>query len=186
MKKIILASQSPRREELLVKTGIPFTIEAADIDETLDGHLPLQQAIEAIAYRKAAAILERQPSALVIGADTVVVIDHEVLGKPKDDQDAFTMLKKLSGKQHQVITAVAIVSKDHQETFSCVSHVNFFPLSDEEILHYIKTKEPQDKAGAYGIQGLGALFVESMEGDYNNIVGLPVSTLYRKLLPLVK
>ncbi|MGL5978817.1 MAG: Maf family protein [Erysipelotrichaceae bacterium] len=186
MRRILLASESPRRREIFMKTDIPFYSKGALIDETIDASLPLGQAIEEIARKKALALLEKNPDELVVGADTVVVFEGKVLGKPKSEEDAYAMLHALSGKTHDVITGVSIVSQDHQETFHCVTSVTFLELSEAEIRAYIKTKEPFDKAGAYGIQGNGGLLVEKIDGDYYNVVGLPISMLYRKLLPLVK
>lgn len=181
MKRIILASESPRRRELMAMMNIPFTTKASLCDEYLDTSLPLEQAIEHIAVQKAEAAIPQFPDDLIIGADTVVCIDGEVLGKPHDEETAFSMLKKLSGKTHKVITGVAIITPQKREIFHVCTDVTFFPLTDKEIHAYVATKEPLDKAGAYGIQGKGAFLVEKINGDYYNIVGLPISTLYRRL-----
>lgn len=181
MKEIILASQSPRRKELLEEVGLRFRVEPAQIEEHLDESLPITQAIEQLAKEKAMPIAHRHPQCIVIGADTLVAVDGLVLGKPADEADAARMLRMLSGRRHQVIGGVALLCGNEEVLFHCVSEVRFFPLREEEIAAYIRSGEPMDKAGAYGIQGLGRLFVESICGDYFNIVGLPVSRLMRAL-----
>lgn len=181
MKEIILASQSPRRKELLEEVGLRFRVEPAQIEEHLDESLPITQAIEQLAKEKAMPIARRHPQCIVIGADTLVAVDGRVLGKPADEADAARMLRMLSGRRHQVIGGVALLCGNEEVLFHCVSEVRFFPLREEEIAAYIRSGEPMDKAGAYGIQGLGRLFVESICGDYFNIVGLPVSRLMRAL-----
>lgn len=182
MKRIILASESPRRREILANTNLNFTTKAIATEEIIDPALPLGKAIEAIAYQKAKAVFDVYPDELVLGADTVVSIDGQILGKPHTKEKAFEMLKFLSGKTHQVITGVAILGDGIEDVFHCVSDVSFFELSDEEIRTYVDTKEPLDKAGAYGIQGKGAILVEKINGDYYNIVGLPIALVYRKLV----
>lgn len=178
---IILASNSPRRKELLAQVGICFEAEAADIEEVIRTDLPIGEAIEQSAYAKAACVAKRHPEDVVIGADTIVYLDGEVLGKPHTAKSAKEMLWRLSGKQHQVITGVAILSSKKEECFHIVSDVTFFELSEEEIDAYIQTKEPLDKAGAYGIQGKGAIFVAKIVGDYYNIVGLPIAEVAHRL-----
>ena len=181
MKQIILASQSPRRKELLEKCGYPFITEPADIDETLNPSLSLQGAIKDLAARKAEHIFEKHPDAIVIGSDTIVTIDDEVLGKPKDDAHAFTMLRKLQGRTHEVITGIAIFSNEEKWTDVSISKVTFSPMSDEEIKTYIATKECNDKAGAYAIQEYGGRYITHIEGDYYSIMGLPLSKVYGQL-----
>lgn len=181
MKPIILASGSPRRKELLESLDIPFLIDVVETTECIDTNLPLPQAIEQVAYQKAKAVQPKHPDSIILAADTIVCLDGEILGKPHTNENARIMLKKLSGKTHQVITGVAILEKDHVDCFHSVSEVSFYPLRDDEIENYIKTKEPLDKAGAYGIQGKGAIFVAKINGDYYNIVGLPVAEVYRHL-----
>ena len=156
-------------------------VEPAQIEEHLDESLPITQAIEQLAKEKAMPIARRHPQCIVIGADTLVAVDGLVLGKPADEADAERMLRMLSGRRHQVIGGVALLCGNEEVLFHCVSEVRFFPLREEEIAAYIRSGEPMDKAGAYGIQGLGRLFVESICGDYFNIVGLPVSRLMRAL-----
>ena len=177
MKEIILASQSPRRKELLEEVGLRFRVEPAQIEEHLDESLPITQAIEQLAKEKAMPIARRNPQCIVIGADTLVAVDGLVLGKPADEADAARMLRMLSGRRHQVIGGVALLCGNAEVLFHCVSEVRFFPLREEEIAAYIRSGEPMDKAGAYGIQGLGALLVEGIEGDYGNVVGLPLCRL---------
>ena len=174
MKPIVLASQSPRRKELLEKCGLPFTIDVADIDESINLNNDLKKEIEELAFKKANTVLKRHPEAIVIGSDTIVTINQEVLGKPKDDEDAKRMLKKLSGTSHKVITGLCILSNLKKYSTASVSEVTFVDMSDEEILKYIETGETKDKAGAYAIQGYGSRYISSIKGDYYTIMGLPV------------
>lgn len=186
MRRVILASESPRRRELMSKMEIPFTIKGANIDENINPSLSLYEGIEDIAFQKAKEVSLTYPNEVIISADTVVCMDKQVLGKPEDEKQAFEMLKSLSGKTHQVITGVCIYESGKAHLFHEVSQVTFYELNDEEIKHYVATKEPFDKAGAYGIQGKGAFLVEKIEGDYYNIVGLPISRLYRELKGYLK
>jgi septum formation protein len=175
MKKIILASASPRRSELLKSMGFNFDIIPSDIDENIDDNLFSYEIIEKLAVEKAQNIAEQiDYSAIIIGSDTVVVIDNKVLGKPKDKADAENMLKNLSGRIHNVVTAIAIIDSETKKIVveSLTSKVKFRELSETEIKNYVNTNEPMDKAGAYGIQGKASIFVEYIEGCYNNIVGL--------------
>lgn len=179
--KIVLASKSPRRSEILKNAGIDFTVRVADADETIpDGAKP-EDAVVFLAARKAMAV-EREKDELVLGADTVVVFDGEILGKPKGKDDAYNMIKKLSGRVHSVFTGVCAMADDFSITFSEETRVEFYNLSDEEIKTYINTDEPYDKAGAYGIQGLASKFIRGIDGDYFNVVGLPMSAIYQKIL----
>ena len=179
---IILGSQSPRRRELLEKLDLPFTILTADIDETVRPELTPAHAVADISARKAAAIL-RQASEddLVITADTIVVLDGQIMGKPHSPEEAEQMLSSLSGRTHQVYTAVTLHSHARQKTEVACTQVTFRPLDPKEILAYIASGEPMDKAGAYGIQGRGAVLVSHLEGDYFNVMGLPLCTLCRML-----
>ena len=182
--RVILASQSPRRRELLTLVGIAHEVRPADIDETyLTGEKPAPHA-ERLARGKCAVIAEREPDALVIGSDTIVVVDGDVLGKPADEGDAAHMLRRLSGRTHIVVTAVAVAWRG--ETRSAVEEVTvtFHSLSDDDIAAYIATREPMDKAGAYGIQGFGATIVERVDGDYFAVMGLPLQLLVRVLREL--
>ena len=176
---VILASQSPRRRELLTLVGIPHTVRPAHIDEAyLPGEEPAAHA-ERLAREKAAVVAAVETDALVIGSDTIVVVDGEVLGKPRDEAHAAAMLARLSGRAHIVMTAVAV--QWHGVELSAVEEVGvtFHPLGAEDIRAYIATREPMDKAGAYGIQGYGATLVERVDGDYFAVMGLPLQRLVR-------
>ena len=182
--QLILASASPRRRELLGLFGIPFTVRAADIDETMDPENSPREEVEKVSRRKAMAI-SRQPGDVVIAADTIVVCDNKILGKPRDPQEAVSMLTMLSGRDHQVMTGCCVVRDQEIRSFTEVTHIHFRDLSQREILRYVESGEPMDKAGAYGIQGGAALFCEKMQGDYYNVVGLPVCRLWETLMQLV-
>lgn len=182
--KLILASGSPRRKELLEKLQIPFEVIVSDCDETLSAETPAEEAAEQLAVRKAAAVAAMHPEAVVIGADTTVILDGEILGKPRDEADCKRMLHLLSGAVHRVITGTAVFWSGHSFSFSEETQVQFYPLSEDDIARYAATGEPYDKAGAYGIQGLGALLVRGIHGDYCNVVGLPVARLQHELLRL--
>ena len=160
---------------------IPFEVIVSDIDEQIDYTNDLVKEIEKLSFRKAQAVFKDHSDALVIGSDTIVKIGNDVLGKPKNIEDAKAMLKELSDNTHQVVTGVTILCKDKAETFSSVADVTFYPLSDEEIDAYIATNEPMDKAGSYAIQGDAAKFIRSIHGDYYTIVGLPIAELYHRL-----
>lgn len=181
--KIILASNSPRRKELLAGLDVQFEVRVLKgIDESYPATLPTAEIAEYIAQKKAAAYRETiAADELVITADTIVVLGDEVLGKPKDAVDARRMLRELSGQTHQVITGVVLTTKERQEHFSVVSNVTFKELTDDEIDYYVETYKPMDKAGAYGIQGKGGAFVESVTGDFDNVVGLPVGEVVKRL-----
>ena len=181
---IVLASNSPRRKELLRLICPTFAIEPPDIDESIDENLPLGEIPAFLARKKAAHVSKSHPDDIVIGCDTGVFINNMMIGKPSSDRAAFEILKILSGKTHKVITGCAIIKGEREIVFSQTTEVEFYPLSDEEILAYIETGEPDDKAGAYGIQGKGALLVKQIRGDYNNVVGLPVALLNKKLKEL--
>jgi septum formation protein len=175
--RVILASSSPRRRQLLDLVGIAHEVKPSDIDETLIvGELPEQYA-ERLAREKVAAIAEASPDALVIGADTIVVIDDMVLGKPQDVGEAESMLRRLSGRSHTVMTAVAATFDGRLASGVEIVDVTFLPLADEEISRYVATGEPMDKAGAYGIQGYGATIVRRIDGDYFAVMGLSLVRL---------
>ncbi len=179
--KLVLASKSPRRSEILKNAGIDFTVRVANADETIpDGTKP-EDAVVFLAARKALAV-ERAEDETVLGADTIVVLDDKILGKPKDREDAYNMIKNLSGRVHSVFTGVCAVGNGISLTFAEETKVEFYPLTDEEINKYIDTNEPYDKAGAYGIQGIASKFIRGIEGDYFNVVGLPVSSVYKKII----
>ena len=181
MIRIILASKSPRRKELLEMLKIPFEIIVSDIDETIDYDNDLIKEIEKLSLQKAQAVFKDHSDALVIGADTIVKIGNDVLGKPKTLLEAKKMLEELSGNTHEVVTGVTILYQGKAETFSSVAEVTFYPLNEKEIDEYIATNEPMDKAGSYAIQGDAAKFIRSINGDYYTIVGLPVAELYHRL-----
>lgn len=183
---MILASKSPRRIELMTLAGFDFKSVPATGEENIpDGTLPCN-AVLMLSRQKAAEIAEKYPSDTVIGADTVVALDNEIMGKPKNEQDAFDMLKKLSGKTHSVLTGVCVISPDKHIHFYEKTEVEFYPLGDDEIWQYIASGEPMDKAGAYGIQEKGAMFVKRINGDFYNVVGLPVARLARELNALTE
>lgn len=173
---LILASQSPRRKELLGLMGHPFIIRVADIDETMDPNLAPIDEVSRVSRLKAMAV-PREEGDIVVAADTIVVCGGEVLGKPKDEADAFRMLRLLSGRDHQVMTGMTVCRGEEAVTVTEVTDIHFRDLSDGEIRHYIATGEPMDKAGAYGIQGGAALFATHLDGDYYNVMGLPVCSL---------
>ena len=179
---LILASQSPRRRELLRYITDEFEIKVSDVDETLPEGISPAEAVLYLSRIKAQPFAS--PDDTVIGADTVVAIDGEILGKPANKEDAALMLHKLSGKTHSVFTGVTVIKGEKAESFFVETKVKFFELSDSEIEKYVKTGEPLDKAGAYGIQGYGCLLVEKIDGDYFNVVGLPVSKLNQVLMSI--
>ncbi len=181
--ELILASQSPRRRELLGLFKLPFTVRVADIDETMDPNLSPAQEVARVSLAKARAV-ERQPEDVVIAADTIVVLGDRVLGKPANEAQAEEMLTALSGRAHQVMTGVTVLRGDRAITATEITDIHFRQLSNREIRSYIATKEPMDKAGSYGIQGGAALFAEKIHGDYYNVVGLPVCRLLRMLREL--
>ncbi|MGN0115046.1 MAG: Maf family protein [Acutalibacteraceae bacterium] len=178
---IILASGSPRRRELLHYVYDDFAVLTADVDETAPSGIDAYDLPEYLSKIKCAAVAQNYENSLVIGADTVVICDGTVFGKPKSESDAFNMLKSLSGKAHYVVTGCTIAFGGKYHTFSQKTAVRFYQLSDDEIRRYIKTGEPMDKAGAYGIQGYGSLLIEGIDGDYFNVVGLPVARLKREI-----
>lgn len=198
--RIILASKSPRRRELLSRIGIEYECMVSETEEKITESKP-DKVVGELSHQKAENIFEilraegsiNNSPVVIIGADTVVVCDNEVMGKPRDKADARRMLKLLEGRSHSVWTGVTILfinidkngnymeNSVSAETFSCETRVYMYPVSDSEIDEYIETKEPEDKAGAYGIQGIAAKFIEKIDGDYNNVVGLPVSALYQRI-----
>jgi septum formation protein len=178
---LVLASASPRRAELLRNAGIRFSVDPADVPEQpFAGEPPIDYA-QRLARAKALAVFARHPDEAVLGADTVVVIDEHLLEKPADANDAARMVRLLSGRTHQVITGVCIAARGFERTEAEITQVTFGELSGEEIAAYIKTGEPMDKAGAYGIQGIASRWATSIQGDYFNVVGLPVARVYRLL-----
>ena len=180
MKKIILSSASPRRKELLEQIGVKFDIIVSDIDENINEDIEPRELVKKLALMKAKSVYDsvRDKDIVVIGADTVVVHDGRVIGKPEDEKDAFGILNRLSGDVNYVYTGVAVIGCGRTVSFYEETKVYMKNMTEKEINEYIKTSEPMDKAGAYGIQGFGAAFVEKIEGDYNNVVGLPLAKLY--------
>lgn len=176
---LILASASPRRRELMQLFGLPFTVGAADIDETMNPSLPPEQEVARVSRLKAEALAA--PDSVVVAADTIVVLDGKVLGKPKTETQAIEMLTALSGRSHRVMTGCTVLMGGRAETFTEITSIHFRELSRQEIENYVATGEPMDKAGAYGIQGGAALFCRGMEGDYYNVMGLPVCRLHQVL-----
>ena len=187
---LILASASPRRQELLRNAGIPFTVQPADVSEfPLEGESP-KNCAERLAREKALAVFQQQPDAYVLGADTVVFVDGQILGKPRDATEAFLMLRLLSGQTHQVITGVCLAGprtanqelrSGFEDIRSETTLVKIESLTDDEIRTYVATGEPMDKAGAYAIQGFASRWIPRIEGDYFNVVGLPVSLVFQML-----
>lgn len=182
--KIILASESPRRKELFSKLGIPFEVQRSGVLEKVDGVYNPEELAIAISDLKANAIAEKNPEAIVIAADTTVWLGEVLLSKPINNAQAMEFIKLLSGKVHQVNTGVSIVGQGVHISFVESTLVKFYELSDEEVAAYVESGDPLDKAGGYGIQTMGGLFVEEIRGDYHNVVGLPLSRLYRTLLNL--
>src|SRR3984893_15670075 len=189
---LVLASASPRRQELLRNAGIPFTVYPANIPELPLAEESPRACAERLAREKARAVLRQQPGKLVLGADTIVVVDDEILGKPRDEADAMRMLRLLSGRTHQVITGVCLVGPvprtgnqklktDFEDTRSETTLVSMTTLTDNDIHSYITTGEPLDKAGAYAIQGRASRWIPRVDGDYFNVVVLPVALVYRML-----
>lgn len=181
MKDFIVASASPRRKEILSMGGFGFRIIPSDCDETIKEKLSPEETVKVLAERKALSVLEKNTESVVLGCDTVVALGDEILGKPADREDAFKMIKALSGKTHRVCTGVCIADKNKTNTFVSVAEVEFYELSDETAESYVATGECDDKAGAYGIQGLGGTLVKSIKGDYYAIVGLPYAETVRVL-----
>lgn len=185
--EIILASASPRRKELLELMGLPFSVCVSDADETTDENLPPYFIVEQLSLLKASDVAGKLRAegkkALVIGADTIVVFGGAILTKPKDKEDAKKMLTMLSGKWHSVLSGVTVMDTKtaKSETFYVETKVHFVDVTEEEIDRYIATNEPMDKAGSYGIQGKGSVFIDKIEGDYFNVVGLPIHKLARVL-----
>lgn len=189
---IILASASPRRKELLKNIFENFDILPADVDENVDFGVSAEKYPEKLAELKAEAVAREHKNSLVIGCDTVVICDGKIYGKPADKNDAVEMIKSLSGKTHQVITGCCLCYQGRKHSFSSVTEVEFYDLTDEEILEYVEIREPentgstakyqwQDKAGGYGIQSAGMFLVKGIKGDYNNVVGMPVAELYYEI-----
>ncbi|MCF7924350.1 MAG: Maf family protein [Candidatus Izimaplasma sp.] len=184
--KVILASKSPRRKELIKLLNIKASTIPSHIEEVIDLSLDHNEIVMDLAFQKALSIFKDHKDEMVLGFDTLVIIDNEILGKPKDKEDAKKYLKKLSGKTHKVITGCALIKKGYSSSFYSSALVKFYEMSDKEIDEYIDTSEPFDKAGAYGIQGHGAKYIESINGDYYAVVGFPLAKIYQELKKFLK
>lgn len=180
-RNVILASQSPRRQELMKLLFDKFEVCVSDVDETLPHGITPVDAVKLLAQKKARAVAAGAEESLVVGADTIVVIDGMILGKPRDQHEASAMLRQLSGRRHEVYTGVALLAGAAEVVFHCRTAVDFATLSENEIAWYVATGEPSDKAGAYGIQGYGARFIRGVDGDYYSVMGLPVHGIYTRL-----
>lgn len=178
---LVLASNSPRRRELLIAAGIACEVVPVDVDESVHGREPPGAHVRRLARQKSEAGLAARPGRVVLGADTVVVVGNEILGKPRDRGDAARMLRLLAGREHEVLTGVALVSPSETIVEVSRTRVWFTPISEDEIADYVASGEPLDKAGAYAIQGLASRFVDRIHGNYTNVVGLPVPLVYRLL-----
>lgn len=187
--RIILASQSPRRSQLLELLGIPFEVKVSDTEEKITSQNPVQ-VTEALSCQKAEAVAGMIPDGIVIGADTVVSLDNKILGKPADRQEAWNMIRAIQGRSHKVYTGVTVIQRKNgvetgRHIFSEETIVKVAPMSENEVESYISLPEPYDKAGGYGIQGVFAKYIEGIEGDYFNVVGLPIHRVYDALKELV-
>jgi len=179
---IILASSSPRRRELLSMIGLDYRIEVSGEEEIQPHGLPPEEFVKTLALQKAQPVAELHPHDCVVGADTIVFLDGEILGKPHTPEVAKAFLARMQGKQHVVYTGVAVLKDGHADVRHCETRVTFSPMTEREIDAYVATGEPLDKAGAYGVQGPGGVFVERVEGNYFNVIGLPLPMLYRMLI----
>ncbi|MGI6508986.1 MAG: Maf family protein [Erysipelotrichaceae bacterium] len=179
MKKLILASKSPRRKELLELLGFDFDVISSEVDEVSSEDLSPEEMVKALAYQKAKAVFETHPDNVVLGSDTIVVVDDEILGKPKNERQAKEMMLKMKDREHQVITGVAVLSKKEEIIFSDISNVHFNDIEEAEIDRYVKTDEPYDKAGGYAIQGWAARYISAIEGNYYTIMGLPLDKVFK-------
>lgn len=183
---VVLASASPSRKMLLEKAGVEFEVIVSGVDETVPAEYTPAQTVETLARRKGEAVFVLHPDRPIIAADSVVSIDGMILGKPKDDEDAKATLRRLSGRTHELITGVCLLANGKSEVFHQVTQVTFYPLSEEEIGEYVAMGESRGRAGSYGIEGIGVVLVQSIQGDYSNIVGLPVAETLRRLRDLMK
>ena len=181
MKKVILASKSPRRKSILEQVGLKFSIVASDFDETKIKFKTPQEMVKKLSFEKAKIVAAKHPKAVIIGADTTVIFKKEIIGKPKSKQDAIRILKLLSGNTHKIVTGFTVMEGKKSITGHVVSKAKFKKLSEQEIKAYVATNEPMDKAGGYGIQDKGGLFIEKIEGDYFNVVGLPIFAVSKAL-----
>lgn len=184
-RKLILASASPSRRMLLEQAGLDFEVVVSGVDETVPPDYTPAQTVEALARRKGEAVQALRPEAPIIAADSVVSIDGLILGKPKDDEAAKATLRRLSGRTHQLVTGVCLLAEGKRDVFHHVTQVTFYPLTEVEIAEYVALGESRGRAGAYGIEGIGVVLVQSIQGDYPNIVGLPVAETIRRLHKLL-
>ena len=184
-RELILASASPSRKMLLEQAGLDFEVVVSGVDETVPPDYTPAQTVEALARRKGQAVQALRPEAPIIAADSVVGIDGLILGKPKDDEAAKATLRRLSGRTHELITGVCLLINGRMDLFHQVTQVTFYPLTEEEIAEYVALGESRGRAGAYGIEGIGVVLVQSIQGDYPNIVGLPVAETIRRLHKLL-
>ncbi len=183
---VVLASASPSRKMLLEKAGVEFEVIVSGVDEAVPAEYTPAQTVEALARRKGEAVAALHPDRPIIAADSVVSVDGMILGKPKDDEDAKATLRRLSGRTHELITGVCLLAEGKSEVFHQVTQVTFYPLSQEEIEEYVAMGESRGRAGSYGIEGIGVVLVQSIQGDYSNIVGLPMAETLRRLQKLIK
>ena len=179
--KLVLASASPRRREILTLLGIDYTVCPANSEAPVDESLPTEEAIVQVARGKAEEVAAQYPDEVVLGADTAVVIDDTILGKPATADEAKAMLRRLSGRTHRVITGVWVCGKGFNRGFADAAEVTFYPMTDEDIESYVASGEPMDKAGAYAVQGHGARYIRGLNGDFYTVMGLPGGRLYRFL-----
>ena len=180
-RELVLASSSPSRKMLLEQAGLTFEVVVSGVDETVPPDYPPAQTVETLARRKGEAVLPLRPEKPIIAADSVVSIDGLILGKPKDDEAAKDTLRRLSGRTHEIFTGVCLLANGKRDVFHMSTQVKFYPLTEEEIAEYVAMGESRGRAGAYGIEGIGVVLVESICGDYSNIVGLPVAETIRRL-----
>jgi len=181
MKKIILASQSPRRKKILEQIGLDFKVVISDFDETKIRFKTPQEMVEKLSLGKAKTIAKKYPNSIIIGADTTVIFKSEIIGKPKSKEDAVRILRLLSGNTHEIVTGFTVLKGNKSITKHVTSRVKFKKLTEDEIKAYVATGEPMDKAGGYGIQEKGGLFMENIQGDYFNVVGLPIFAVAKAL-----
>lgn len=182
---VILASQSPRRKELIQLLNIDALTIPSMIEEVVDESLTHEEAVMDLAYQKAYDVFKDHKDDLVLGFDTLVILKNQIMGKPNDIEEAKSFLRQLSGQTHKVITGCAMIKKGHSSSFYSSAYVTFFPMSEADIDEYIETEEPFDKAGAYGIQGYGSKYIESISGDYYAVVGFPISRINREIKKLL-
>ena len=180
-RELVLASSSPSRKMLLEQAGLTFEVVVSGVDETVPPDYTPAQTVETLARRKGEAVLPLRPEKPIIAADSVVSIDGLILGKPKDDEAAKDTLRRLSGRTHEIFTGVCLLANGKRDVFHRSTQVKFYPLAEEEIAEYVAIGESRGRAGAYGIEGIGVVLVESICGDYSNIVGLPVAETIRRL-----